>query len=585
MNPPGTSLLAADEEARCFWRLRARMMRASLDELLRTARLRVVLAAVMSVVFWLALFLVTYEGFTFLHREAGAFSRETVEKVFNLFYASLMVMLIFSGGLILYGGMYRSREVAFLLTTPVRFQRLFTYKFHEACAFSSWGFLLLGTPMLIAYGIVVHAPWHYYVMILPFMLAFVAVPAGIGAVLCMLIVYFLTRLRGVLTVLGIVTAVAAVGGIGWYVTWGQSHDPLTVEWFEEMMLRLSATENRLFPSWWLSSGLLEAARGEGRFVDYQPWSQAVLFLALLVANALFIHQVAEWLAARIYQPGYSRLQTERPRSRRAGLAWLDHTLPQLMVLAPPQIRLLLVKDLRTFRRDPVQWAQFLIFFGLVGLYFINVKSIRYGAPFVGWVNIVSFLNLMVVGLILSTFTTRFIFPMISLEGRRFWILGLLPIGRETILWGKFLFAASGCAVPSCLLVFCSDLLLGISWLVILIHQLACLVLCTGLAALAVGLGARMPDLRETNPSKIAAGFGGTLNLVLSALYILAVVALTAVPTHLYVLAQSARLGTTLNANLIRSLMIGGVTTAVLLGAAVTIGSLRMGFRAFRQMEF
>ncbi|NIP86582.1 MAG: hypothetical protein GTO03_13850, partial [Planctomycetales bacterium] len=79
MNPPGTSLLAADEEARCFWRLRARMMRASLDELLRTARLRVVLAAVMSVVFWLALFLVTYEGFTFLHREAGAFSRESVE--------------------------------------------------------------------------------------------------------------------------------------------------------------------------------------------------------------------------------------------------------------------------------------------------------------------------------------------------------------------------------------------------------------------------------------------------------------------------------------------------------------------------
>ncbi len=73
--------------------------------------------------------------------------------------------------------------------------------------------------------------------------------------------------------------------------------------------------------------------------------------------------------------------------------------------------------------------------------------------------------------------------------------------------------------------------------------------------------------------------------MLSALYILAVVALTAVPTHLYVLAQSARLGTTLNANLIRSLMIGGVTTAVLLGAAVTIGSLRMGFRAFRQMEF
>jgi hypothetical protein len=40
------------------------------------------------------------------------------------------------------------------------------------------------------------------------------------------------------------------------------------------------------------------------------------------------------------------------------------------------------------------------------------------------------LNLGVVGLILSTFTTRFVYPMISLEGRRFWILGLLPVHRD-----------------------------------------------------------------------------------------------------------------------------------------------------------
>jgi len=44
-------------------------------------------------------------------------------------------------------------------------------------------------------------------------------------------------------------------------------------------------------------------------------------------------------------------------------------------------------------------------------------------------NIVSFLNLAVVGLILSTFTTRFIYPLISLEGRRFWILSQLPVAR------------------------------------------------------------------------------------------------------------------------------------------------------------
>ena len=52
------------------------------------------------------------------------------------------------------------------------------------------------------------------------------------------------------------------------------------------------------------------------------------------------------------------------------------------------------------------------------------KLISYDVNYTAWVNMISFLNLAVVGLILSTFTTRFIFPMLSLEGRRFWILSI-----------------------------------------------------------------------------------------------------------------------------------------------------------------
>src|SRR4030067_704958 len=111
-----------------------------------------------------------------------------------------------------------------------------------------------------------------------------------------------------------------------------------------------------------------------------------------------------------------------------------------------RLRLMLLKDCRLLRRDPVQWSQFLIFFGLLGLYFLNVD--RFNNPhsdisYLTWINMVSFLNLAVVGLILSTFTTRFIYPMISLEGHCFWILGLLPMNRDTVLWSKFVFAALG----------------------------------------------------------------------------------------------------------------------------------------------
>ena len=63
------------------------------------------------------------------------------------------------------------------------------------------------------------------------------------------------------------------------------------------------------------------------------------------------------------------------------------------------------------------------------------------------------------------------------------------------------------------------------------------VLCMGLSGISVGLGARLPNLRETDPSKIAVGFGGTLNLLVSLVFIFAIVTALAVPCHLYFLGQ------------------------------------------------
>ncbi len=198
-------------------------------------------------------------------------------------------------------------------------------------------------------------------------------------------------------------------------------------------------------------------------------------------------------------------------------SWTDEAASTVLAVFPDQLRLLLLKDWKLLRRDPVQWSQFLIFFGLLGLYFLNVD--RFNNPqrdisYVTWVNMVSFLNLAVVGLILSTFTTRFIYPMISLEGHCFWILGLLPMHRDTVLWSKFVFAALGSWVPCGLLILLSDVMLHVSLLIVLVHQLVCILLCLGLSSIAVGLGAMMPNFRESSPSKISAGFGGTLNLVL-----------------------------------------------------------------------
>jgi ABC-2 type transport system permease protein len=201
---------------------------------------------------------------------------------------------------------------------------------------------------------------------------------------------------------------------------------------------------------------------------------------------------------------------------------------------------------------------------------------------------VSFLNLSVVGLLLSTFNTRFIFPLVSLEAVRFWILGLLPVRRETILWEKFLFAAAGSLLPSCLLILLSDLMLGVAPAVTASHQLTCVLLGTGLAGIAVGLGAKFPNLREQSPSRIAAGFGGTLNLVVSTLYIALIVLLTAVPCHFYFAAhgfpESNGPARFLSEHFAVWLLAGNAAS-LLVTALATALPMRMGIRAFKRLEF
>ena len=120
--------------------------------------------------------------------------------------------------------------------------------------------------------------------------------------------------------------------------------------------------------------------------------------------------------------------------------------------------------------------------------------------------------------------------------------------------------------------------------------MTCLFLCVGLSGIAVGLGAKLPELREEAPSRIAAGFGGTLTLVVSAVYIMIIVLLTALPCHFILVSQDSLFSGALRnmdnvEGTLRFWLIGGVAGSVALGLIATCLPMWMGIREFRRMEF
>ena len=171
----------------------------------------------------------------------------------------------------------------------------------------------------------------------------------------------------------------------------------------------------------------------------------------------------------------------------------------------------------------------MIFFGLLCIYVLNLRNVAldYQSPF--WEALISHLNLAASVLTLSTLTTRFVFPQFSLEGRRLWIIGLSPIGMRKILVQKFLLSCCGAMLVTVTIMTASSLMLHLHWDRVLFFDIAIALPAAALCGLAVGLGVLFPNLKEDNPSKIVSGFGGTLCLVISFVYIVLYVSLIAVP--------------------------------------------------------
>ncbi|MBM4073257.1 MAG: hypothetical protein FJ271_30695 [Planctomycetes bacterium] len=608
-----TTSNATIHQGMLFQWLRWRMLRNATRVVMNQSRLRVFTIFLCSAFIWGSLFAISLFGFRELRiRWDFPLDGSLMGLVFDVLFVSLSALLIFSTGIILYSSLFSSAETSFLLSLPVSPDQIFAYKFQGAIAFSSWAFVLLASPVLIAYGIRVNdgAPWYFYAVLPLFFFGFVLLPGSLGALICLLLVRFVPRNRKQILLLT-VAVVAVLLGL-WLARRLPSMRDLFAsrDWVDQLLDEISLVRSPFVPAHWIADGLQAAAKREP--------SHMLFRLALIWANGLFLYVVTAWTASKLYRPAYNRIASGSSLAREFSDSWLskwlglftyalsgvwvvhfpsgarvqyhpgtgegrlDRAVNRLLFFLDAPTRLMIVKDFRTFRRDPAQWAQVVIFICLIVLYFSNVKWFyeqEIGKPFQ---NGISLLNLVATCFLMCAYTGRFVFPMLSLEGRKFWILGLLPLPRQTLLWGKFAFSAVGCLLVGEFLVLFSNLMLQTPMHIIAVQMATMVVVAVGLSGLSVGLGACIPNFRESDPSKIAVGFGGTLNLVAGLLMVILVVGLMAGPWHYFLMARAAA---AIDPDYRALIEAGGFIAGMIVGLLATIVPLRAGARALVRMEF
>lgn len=490
-------------------RVKARSLANRVQQAVDEAPVRIATAVILVGVIWFGLYKLFSEVFAQLRRTPLE-ATIAIPMVFNFFFVAMLVLLTFSNAIIAYGALFGKDESAYLLTAPLSTTDVVTLKYCESLFMASWSLVLLGFPLMMSMAELADNRLFYF-LFLAFFLAFIPIPGAFGMLLAWLAARFFPQhlIRRVAILVGIVSGGFILLGIR-ALRFG---DAETGEWLRGFQAKMNIVQSALLPNQWVSAGIDHAMNG--RLPD------ALVYLGVTIANGLFFSWLAVVVVAGCLDTALDRAIANRGSGRRNASPASGGFSGNVFFYLPLPLRLVAAKDLRTFFRDPLQWSQLAILFGLLALYLTNMPTLRAQLSGWGWYLMIPFLNLCAVGLILATFTCRFVFPLVSLEGRKLWLVGLLPVPRGHVLYAKFAFAMTVTLLVAMSTMVLAIVILRLPALWAAIHLGVTVAMCFGLCGLSVGIGARLPMFHETNAARIANGFGGTTNLLASILLVTA----------------------------------------------------------------
>lgn len=456
-------------------------------------------------------------------------AKELLSMVFLTFFS----LLIFSNIITALSTLYLSKDLEFCHSAPVSVEVLFAARAFSTFLNSSWMALIFAIPILGAYGYVYAPGAGFYLSLLHLMAAMGLMASGLGILLTMILVHIFPaqRTRDVILLLSILMVV------GLYLLFRflrpeRLVDPETALSVMHYVSALKTPDSPYLPTHWITEilwgRLMGGERaGEGFYLAL-TWSTA---LSLLVFNV--------WTASFIYFSGFSKAQEAKKRLM-GGNRIFDLLIRVATKPFKSDLAVIMAKDIRVFFRDNTQWSQLLLLFALVVVYVYNFKVLpleKSPLPLDFLQNGLAFLNMGLAGFVLAAVGVRFVFTAVSAEGEAFWILRSSPMRLKRYLWGKYFFFLGPMLFLGTVLIVVTNDFLEVTRFMMLLSSGTMFLMILGIVSFGLGFGAMYPRFDHENIGQVATGFGGLLYMMVSALFIGAVVVLEAGPVYLLFMSE------------------------------------------------
>jgi len=442
-----------------------------------------------------------------------------LQQLIHTLFLSFFGLLALSSMSSSISGFYMSREIPFLLSSPVSPSAFILQRFTLVFFQSSWMILVFGAPPFFAYADRLGLGWHFIAGWAVTFFLLVTIPVVLGCTLGMLLMKVLPASRVNQAVSFISLAVAAL-----IIMFFRMSRPerlfmdVPTEEVMDFVQAMTVPESPFMPTSWATNAVISlSTQGAGDvYLD-----NIMILLAASLATIVLFYVVFRCF----YRSSLASLDEGRVKKKRKEITLVERMLNRYH----PVTGSYLTKDILLFARDPSRWTQLFLLGALVVLYVYNAYSFPLGGMF--YRNLVAFLNLAIAGFVLSALCVRFVFPSVSLEGQAMWITLSSPVSMKRFFMAKYLFAALPLCLVSLVLSIITNLVMGVQGSMMILCSAASLAMALALTGLSLGMGAMYPRFDYENEAQVPASPGGVASMILSLGYIGFMVVLLAAPVY------------------------------------------------------
>jgi len=442
-----------------------------------------------------------------------------LQQLIHTLFLSFFGLLALSSMSSAISGFYMSREIPFLVSSPVSPSAFILQRFTLVFVQSSWMILIFGAPPFFAYANRLGLGWDFIAGWAPAFFLLVTIPVVLGCTLGMLLMKLLPASRVNQAVSFISLAVAAMVIMLFRMSRPERlFMDVPTEEVMDFVKAMTVPESPFMPTSWATKAVISLST-EGAGEVY--WKNILILLIASVLTTVLFYVVFRCF----YRNSLASVDEGKVKKRKKGITLVERVMGRYHPITGSY----LTKDILLFARDPSRWTQMFLLGALVVLYVYNAYSFPLGGMF--YRNLVAFLNLAISGFVLSALCVRFVFPSVSLEGQALWITLSSPVSMKRFFMAKYLFAALPLCLISLILSITTNLVMGVRGGMMLLCSVASLAMALALTGLSLGMGAMYPRFDFENEAQVPASPGGVASMILSLGYIGFMVVFLAAPVY------------------------------------------------------